>query len=137
MSELPTGWVETKLGDILQLEYGKSLIKGIRNNDGGIPVLGSSGNIGYHNQFLVSGPVIIVGRKGDVGKIYFCDIKCWPIDTTYYIKPSNNLSINLIYHLLKALKLDQYDKSTAIPGLNRNDVYSLKIKLPPSTNNAA
>lgn len=33
--------------------------------------------------------------------------------------------------MLKHLRLHQYDRSTAIPGLNRNDAYDLDIKIPP------
>lgn len=35
------------------------------------------------------------------------------------------------FFLLKSLVLSQFDKSTAIPGLNRNDAYNLNINLPP------
>lgn len=50
--ELPEGWRVGKLSDILKLSYGKALKSEDRENLG-YPVIGSSGIVGYHNQFLV------------------------------------------------------------------------------------
>ena len=36
-----------------------------------------------------------------------------------------------MFYVLKSLRLNQYDRSTAIPGLNRNDAYELSFNLPP------
>lgn len=67
--ELPQGWSKVKLGEIIEFEYGKSLTKSSRNESGVFPVLGSSGIVGYHNEYLVEAPVLIVGRKGAVGEV--------------------------------------------------------------------
>lgn len=127
----PIGWVSTKLGNIIQLEYGKGLTEKSRDTNGGIPVYGSNGIVGYHSKALVNGPCIIVGRKGAAGRIHLSNSDCWPIDTTYFIHTSNELDIHFIYYLLDHLKLNTLDKSTAIPGLNRDDAYSMSILLPP------
>jgi type I restriction enzyme S subunit len=81
--ELPKGWSKVKLGEILEFEYGKSLTKSLRNESGTFPVLGSSGIVGYHNEYLVEAPVLIIGRKGAVGEVWFSENNCWAIDTTY------------------------------------------------------
>jgi type I restriction enzyme, S subunit len=129
--KLPVGWLWTTLGKILFLEYGKSLPQQMRIEGGGYPVYGSNGRIGYHNDYLVEGPVIIVGRKGSVGMVHFEKDNCWPIDTTYYIKCVRSLNIKFVFYLLKQLNLDKLDKSTAIPGINRENVYEKPILLPP------
>ena len=59
-----------KLGDILEFRYGKSLPDRERKT-GDIPVYGSGGIGGYHNKALISGPGVIVGRKGSVGAVFF------------------------------------------------------------------
>ena len=41
------------------------------------------------------------------------------------------MDLDFTYYLLSTLKLDSLDRSTAIPGLNRDDVYNLEIPLPP------
>lgn len=126
---LPPSWINASLGDILTLEYGKSLPKDSRK-DGKYPIFGSNGIIGYHNDFLVEGPTIIIGRKGSVGSIHISNENCWPIDTTYFIKLIPSLNLKFIFYRLKYLNLSQLDKSTTIPGLNRESVYNETITLP-------
>lgn len=127
---LPKGWTNVSLGDIITLEYGKSLPKNSRQ-DGNYSIFGSNGIIGHHNDFSVEGPVIIIGRKGSVGSVHLSNENCWPIDTTYYIKPTFSLNFKFTFFLLESLNLSQLDKSTTIPGLNRDNVYEQIIDLPP------
>lgn len=58
---------------IATLEYGKPLPERVRT-EGDYPVMGSNGVIGTHNEFLVKGPVIIVGRKGSAGRVVYEDL---------------------------------------------------------------
>jgi len=130
-SKVPIGWTKTTLGEILSLEYGKSLTKSSRIEGGTYPVYGSSGNVGFHTEFLVTGPALIVGRKGAAGAVHLCKKNFWPIDTTYFAKPSIHLSTEFIFHLLKFCRLHKYESSTAIPGLNRDHAYAEVLLLPP------
>ena len=127
---VPEGWIEVSLGEIITLEYGRSLTA-LQRKHGNYKVWGSNGIVGTHNAFLIEGPVIIVGRKGSVGAVHYSHEKCWPIDTTYYINSIHSLSYRFVYYLLKYLNLSDLDTSTTIPGLNREMVYSRKILLPP------
>lgn len=131
IKDLPTGWVSTRLGDLYSFEYGKSLTKGSRNSIGRYPVFGSSGIVGMHDQFLIEGPAIIVGRKGAAGSVSYSTDNLWPIDTTYYVRNGNNLYLKFSYYLLRSLNLEKLEASTAIPGLNRNHVYDEIVLLPP------
>ena len=131
MSELPNGWAQIKFGDIIELTYGKGLPKDARNPVGKHPVYGSNGIVGYHDSFLINGPAIIVGRKGGAGIATFAKDDCWPIDTTYYVIPKEIYDLNFAYYLITSLRLNQFDRSTAIPGLNRDDAYALDVQLPP------
>lgn len=117
------------LGNVLELAYGKSLPAKSRSGDG-YPVYGSNGEIGKHKQKLVNGPFIIVGRKGSYGEITWSDSSGWPIDTTYYVVLKIKSNLKFIFYLLQTLGLNQLNRSTAIPGLNREDAYKLKINLP-------
>jgi type I restriction enzyme M protein len=126
-------WDFVELKDICSLEYGKGLPKKDRI-PGKYPVMGSNGISGYHNDFLIRGPAIIVGRKGSAGEVVWEDKNCFPIDTTYYIKLNDfkKADLKFLYHALKKLDLPAIKNGAGIPGLNRNDVYSkCKIPLPP------
>jgi len=81
---VPEGWERKTLGDQVTLNYGKAL-KADDRVDGPFPVYGSSGVVGSHEKALVSGPGIIVGRKGNVGSVYWCAKDFYPIDTVYFI----------------------------------------------------
>lgn len=130
-TDLPVGWVKTRVGELYQFEYGKSLTKHSRSNAGDYPVYGSNGIVGKHNEFLIEGPALIVGRKGAAGAVSYSTVNCWPIDTTYFVRGNPNLSLKFSYYLLQSLHLTKHEKSTAIPGLNRNDVYDEPVLLPP------
>ncbi|WP_334323015.1 restriction endonuclease subunit S [Gilliamella apicola] len=117
------------LGQVLNLVYGKALPAKERSGTG-YPVYGSNGEIGKHGQKLVKGPFIIVGRKGSYGEITWSEDSGWPIDTTYYVTLKKNIDLKFIYYLLQTLGLTSLNRSTAIPGLNREDAYKLEIDLP-------
>ncbi|MDD3940714.1 MAG: restriction endonuclease subunit S [Candidatus Pacebacteria bacterium] len=124
---IPVGWKSLKIGDFLSLEYGKALKEKDRNG-GNVFVYGSNGLIGFHNKRLVEGPGVIVGRKGSAGEVTYCDRDFYPIDTAYFVK--TDLNIKFVYYLLKNVDFKKIVGSSAVPGLNRNDVCSQKIKIP-------
>ena len=118
---------------VCTLEYGASLPKSKRV-DGPYPVMGSNGISGYHNEYLIEGPSVIVGRKGSAGEITYVESNCFPIDTTYYVRLSqpSNTNLTFVYFLLKSLNLPSLREGAGVPGLNRNDVYArYNLPLPP------
>ena len=118
---------------VCTLEYGRSLPKKKRI-DGPYPVMGSNGISGYHNEYLIEGPGIVIGRKGSAGEVTYVEKNFFPIDTTYWVKQVEPecTDILYIYHLLKSLDLPSLRGGAGIPGLNRNDVYAKhKLPLPP------
>ena len=122
---VPAGWRKESIGDIAPFHYGKALKKEDRL-PGSIPVFGSSGIIGTHEKPLVNGPAIIVGRKGNVGSIYWSESDFYPIDTVYYIK-AKDCSLYL-YYTLKHIQFINTD--VAVPGLNRDFAHSREIIFP-------
>ena len=128
---VPESWMNTTLGELLPLNYGKGLVKKKRIQSGKVPVYGSSGIVGFHNNHLVNGPALIVGRKGTVGRVHFSEGPNWPIDTTYYVEATPSTYLRFYSYLLKFLDLRSLDKSTAIPGLSRSDYNEVEVFVPP------
>lgn len=120
------------LGDVCPFEYGKPL-KEENRVSGVYPVYGSNGVVGYHNDFLVEAPFIVVGRKGSAGSVHFSERNGFPIDTTFFIKLANedNILLKYLYYVLQQLNLKDLSTQAGVPGLNRNDAYQLQIPLPP------
>jgi type I restriction enzyme S subunit len=125
LGRIPEGWGVKKLKDVLELAYGKALKKGDRNG-GSVSVYGSGGLGGWHDEVLVGGPSIIVGRKGNVGRIFWVEGDCWPIDTVFYVK--STLSKFYLYYNL--LFQTFHNSDAAVPGLNRESAYSNKLIVP-------
>ncbi|GLI46885.1 restriction endonuclease subunit S [Methanoculleus bourgensis] len=122
---VPEGWEKKPLGDVAPLNYGKALKKDDRVS-GPFPVYGSSGVVGTHVKALVPGPTIIVGRKGNVGSVYWSPEDCHPIDTVYYIDSSR-----CSFHLYYALQhMSFINTDVAVPGLNRNFAHSRSVIIP-------
>mgnify|MGYP000358956866 CR=1 FL=1 len=119
---VPEGWGRVTLGRVAPLKYGKALKEDDRV-PGPYPVYGSSGVVGTHESALVAGPGIIVGRKGNVGSVYWSDNDFCPIDTVYYIE-AENASLYLYYVLLHT---NFISTDVAVPGLNRNYAHGREV----------
>ena len=122
---VPDGWLCSKTKDFIRFKYGKAL-KADDRKDGKYPVYGSSGIVGYHNEFLVEAPVVIVGRKGNVGSVYISFVNAYPIDTVYYVE--SNISIYYTYFNL--LTRTFLNNDSAVPGLNRDYAESMEMLCP-------
>lgn len=130
LGEIPKGWDVKRIGDMIELAYGKAL-KSTDRQEGSVPVYGSGGITGYHNEALVPHGAIIVGRKGTVGSLYWEDEPFFPIDTTFYVKPKA-VPMTYCFYVMKTLGLDKMNTDAAVPGLNRENVYRLEL-VNPST----
>jgi len=131
VEEAQEDWEDGCLGDAIELVYGKGLKKEIRTGTG-YPVIGSSGVVGYHSEFLVEGPGIVIGRKGTLGKVIYLWNNFFPIDTTYYIKSKVESAYLLYeYFLLKTINFEEMNSDSAVPGLNHDIALSTEIKIAP------
>jgi type I restriction enzyme S subunit len=118
------------LRDVIELAYGKAL-PATQRRPGPVAVYGSGGISGWHDQHLVRGPGIIVGRKGTVGSVYWSHRDFFPIDTTYYIRVTDDrLTIEYVYFLLSRLGLSAMNSDSAVPGLNRSRALAIPVHLP-------
>ncbi len=131
LGPIPEGWKVNKIGDLLELAYGKALPKKSRK-PGPYPVYGSGGIGGYHSEYFVEGPGIIVGRKGTVGSVYWEDEDFFPIDTVFYVKTKKPVPLYWIYLMLSRMDIKGMGADSAVPGVNRNAVYAHGWILPPA-----
>ncbi len=123
----PEGWKVKRLGDVLELRYGKALKKADRR-PGEVPVYGSSGVIGEHDEALVGGPGVVVGRKGNVGSIFWSPADFFPIDTVFFVT-SAVLPLRFLYFDLSVKRF--LDSDAAVPGLSRKQALSVETVVPP------
>lgn len=122
-------WRPTTLGNEIELAYGKPMPAHDREA-GPYAVYGSNGRVGTHKEALVAGPGIVIGRKGSIGEVVFSHQPFWPIDTTYFVRMRVQNDWRFTFYLLKWKKLNLIDRPSPVPGLNREDVYSIEAELP-------
>ncbi|GBC94644.1 hypothetical protein HRbin16_00428 [bacterium HR16] len=131
LGEIPEGWEVVTLGQLMELAYGRALKEDDRKQ-GRVPVYGSNGQVGWHNEALVDGPGIIVGRKGNPGIVTWVPTDFWAIDTTFYVVPKQKCrSLYFLFFALSGQSLPSLAADSAVPGLNRNFVYSNLQVIPP------
>lgn len=122
-------WKEYKLGEIITLQRGYDLPRSKMKN-GEIPVAGSNGIIGYHDQYTTEGPGITIGRSGNIGVPKFYKGNFWAHNTVLYVKDFHGNDEKFVYYLLQTIDFTQFNTGSAVPSLNRNHVYELNISIP-------
>lgn len=125
VGRIPEGWTVGRLGDLVEFRYGKALPARTRRA-GPYPVVSSAGVVDTHSESLVAGPGIVVGRKGNVGSIWWVPDDFFPIDTTYYV--TSELSLGFLYWLLQDVEF--LDSHAAIPGLSRDQALGQRVVVP-------
>ena len=125
LGPIPEGWKVGLFGDHIELLYGKAL-KADSRKGGDVAVVGSSGVVGWHDESLVPGPGIVVGRKGNVGSVHWSEGDFYPIDTTYFVGTS--LPLRFVYYALEQQEF--VNSHAAVPGLSRDQAYVLRFLLP-------
>lgn len=123
-------WKEYKLGEVLTFQRGYDLPKS-EMNGGDIPVAGSNGVIGYHNQYTTKGPGITIGRSGNIGVPRFYEDNFWAHNTTLFVKDFHGNDVKFMYYFLQTVDFTQFNTGSAVPSLNRNHIHELSIFIPP------
>jgi type I restriction enzyme, S subunit len=130
LGHIPKGWEVKTLGDLIELAYGKPL-KAEARRTGNVCVYGANGPVGWHDEKLVTGPGIVVGRKGNPGVVTWAHGDFYPIDTTFYVEPIGACrSLYFLYYVLSLHNLANLSADSAVPGLNRNHAYMSKQVIP-------
>ena len=128
---LPEGWRMGTIGDMLELQRGFDLPSQARV-DGKYPIYTSTGIAEYHNEYKVEPPCIVTGRSGTIGEVFYSNEKCWPLNTTLWVKDFKGTPSFFVYYKLKELDLGKTVSGfAAVPTLNRNDVHMMETVVPP------
>lgn len=128
---VPTGWKRKSLGDFVSLQRGYDLPEPERR-DGSVPILGSFGVTGWHDEAKAEGPGVTVGRSGaSFGVVSYSECDYWPLNTALYVKDFHGNDAGFAYYLLRTFPFRQYNSGSAQPSLNRNFVHPIPILVPP------
>ena len=130
--ETDFAWPLTRAGELVDLNYGKALVEKNRR-PGDVPVYGTNGQCGWHDEPLAAGPTVILGRKGmgNLG-VEWCDRDFWVIDTAYYVTPkTGELDLKFFYYLIDYIGLNHLKDGTSNPSLSRDTFAVQLLPCPP------
>ena len=131
--DLPQGWEWVRLGNIIKISSGNFLPAEKMNQNGKIPVYGGNGINGYHDEYLIDKPTLIIGRVGFYcGCVHLSKGKAWVTDNAFITQFSeNNIDIKFLQWLLIFSDLGKNDNATAQPVVSGKKIYPLVVPLPP------
>ena len=121
-------WIETTLGEVLTLQRGFDLPEAERRA-GPYPVIASTGPVGSHQEAVVQGPGVVVGRSGSLGGAQYIESPFWPLNTTLWVKDFKGNDCRFCYYLLKSLNLARFNSGSGVPTLNRNHIHLHNLEL--------
>ncbi len=122
-------WREVTLGDVIELKRGYDLPNAARL-EGPHPVVSSSGVSGHHAEAKVKAPGVVTGRYGTLGQVFYVTDDFWPLNTSLYVRDFKGNHPRFVAALLESMKLGQHDGAAAVPGLNRNQLHTLPVRVP-------
>jgi type I restriction enzyme S subunit len=124
-----SSWRECKLGDVLELKYGKDH-KAL--NDGTIPVFGSGGIMRYADTFLYDDESILIPRKGTLNNIFYINEPFWTVDTIFWSKINTKEAFGkFLFYQLKTIDFANLNVGSAVPSLTTKVLNEVDISLPP------
>nr|WP_318681621.1 restriction endonuclease subunit S [uncultured Treponema sp.] len=123
-------WKECKLGDFFELHRGYDLTKS-EIKTGPYPVVCSTSIMGYHSEYKVRAPGVVIGRSGTLGEVQFIDKDFWPHNTSLYVSDFKGNSPKFIKYFLQLVGTGNVGGGSAVPTLNRNHLQALAVKVPP------
>ncbi len=122
-------WKEYRLGDFLQVKYGKDhkILE-----EGNIPVYGSGGIMRYGDKYLYDQPSVLIPRKGTLSNIFFVEKPFWTVDTMFWtIIDSSTILPKYLYYAIKDYRWDSLNVGSAVPSLTVPVIEGVSINLPP------
>jgi type I restriction enzyme, S subunit len=128
---IPDGWTSLSFGEFTTLQRGHDLPDRERRQ-GSVPIIGSFGITGWHDQARAPGPGVTVGRSGgSFGVVSYSPSDYWPLNTALYVTDFHGNDEQFAYYFLKQFDFKRYNSGSAQPSLNRNFIHPAIIAIPP------
>jgi type I restriction enzyme S subunit len=122
-------WEDCLLGDVVNLKRGYDLPHSARVA-GSFPVVSSSGVTDFHAEAKVKAPGVVTGRYGTLGQVFYIKSDYWPLNTSLYVQDFKGNDPRFIAYFLGSLSFDSQNAAGAGPGVNRNHLHAMKVRIP-------
>ncbi|MEI6697243.1 MAG: N-6 DNA methylase [Bacteroidota bacterium] len=122
-----------ELGEIIKLSSGNGLTSS-NMKEGDYPVYGGNGITGWHSEYFIQKPTIVIGRVGAYcGSIHITKPYSWITDNGLYVTEylRNDINQDFLALMLNELNLNKFAKVGGQPSISQSTVKEQKIPLPP------
>jgi type I restriction enzyme S subunit len=125
-------WNSEPLKSIFKLKSGSAL-PNHKIVEGECPVYGGNGIVGYHAEFMVKNPTIVIGRVGEYcGSIHLSKPNSWITDNGLYpIEYLKEVDTYFLKETLTHVNLNHYSRKTGQPSISQSSISAVEIPLPP------
>lgn len=131
IGEIPEKWEIKKLKYLTFIGNGKDH-KGVWDENGEYPILGTGGKFGNSNTFLYDKPSVILGRKGTIDNPLYVDEPFWAVDTVYFTIAKESTDTKYLFYLSKTINFDLYKYGSAVPSMNQEVLKEIYFSTPPT-----
>ncbi|MBR4487011.1 MAG: restriction endonuclease subunit S [Bacteroidales bacterium] len=121
-------WEEGKLGDLIEVKYGKDHKKLL---DGKIPVIGSGGIMRYADTALYDKESVLIPRKGSLNNVMYMNEPFWTVDTMFYTEMRRPNIAKFVFHFMKGQDLANMNVGSAVPSMTTEVLNNVPIDIPP------
>jgi len=133
IGRIPRDWEVRKLGNICKISSGKR--PNIVNRICGLYELwGANGLMGFTNDFLQTGEIIVTGRVGTLGNVFYIpkNQKIWVSDNALILNSTNKVVLHFLYYHLQIRKedIENLNVGSTQPLLTQRELKTLNIPLP-------
>ena len=128
------GPIRVKVGQVVNLQRGKRLVRKQLTTSGSVPVYQNSlAPLGYYtesNRVKNTSFVICAGAAGEIG---YSAVDFWAADDVYTLETSDNISDKFMYYVLlsKQDRLKSQVRKASIPRLSKDAIDKVTFYLPP------
>ncbi len=130
LGEVPEHWEIRRLKSVTQLQRGYDLPADQRI-PGPFPVVSSGGFIDTHSESRCTAPGVVMGRYGSTDAIFFVEKDFWPHNTSLFVTDFHGNAQKWCYYLLSTITKADHAGKSAVPGLDRKDLFQIVVPVPP------
>jgi len=128
---MPEHWDVKRLKWVTRLQRGYDLPQDARM-PGSFPVVSSGGIIDTHCEARAAGPGVVIGRYGSTDSVFFIESEFWPHNTSLFVTDFQGNYPRWCYYLLQAISKADHAAKSAVPGVDRKDLYDIYVPRPPA-----
>lgn len=132
LGKIPEGWRVEKLGQILNIRYGKNLPQ-TKLKVSGYPVYGANGQIGFYSEYMFKSPQVLVSCRGAAsGKVNISTKNSFITNNSLILDYTTSKTLSFEYLKYYALRADfsPFVTGSAQPQITIETISSAKILVP-------